>query len=123
MDRIHQKLSAITLILSTALITFNVKAFSVIPRLSPIKMTIQTTALRYTIIGPPDEDPGSVPQDPNSVDYMPTISENGAVADLSQYRDYDETMEEDVLGVDSFSHTAGQSIMPGFHLTALCGDD
>lgn len=84
-----------------------------------------TTALQYTVIGPPGED---MEQDPNSVGYQQhrqvTASSQGAVQDLSQYRDYDEVLEdEDQLNVDSFSHTSGAAIMPGFHLTALCGDD
>ena len=103
----------------------NAKAFQVVlpPR--------STSALRYTIIGAPDEE---VEQDPQSVGYNSHAQHhnreahsqaiNGGVGDLSSYRDYDEVLEdEDHLNVDSFSHTSGANIMPGFHLTALCGDD
>jgi hypothetical protein len=79
-------------------------------------------ALRYTIIGPPDEE-AEQQQDPNAVGYKQQKSVNGAPETLAGYRDYDELEEVDALNVDSFSHMSGASIMDGFHLTALCGDD
>lgn len=106
----------------------SVNAFA--PRPVPVKTT---TALSYTIIGPPDED---VEQDPHSVGYNSQSmqrqqqhqqqAQNGAVMDLSFYRDIDEFQaagEDDFLNVDAFSHAAGSSIMAGHQLTALCGDD
>jgi hypothetical protein len=93
------------------------------------EVTLSSTALRYTIIGPPDEEQE---QDPHAVGdsqhhFTPTTKQtahNGGVQDLSNYRDYDEILEtEDTLNIDSFSHASGASIMPGFHLSALCGDD
>lgn len=89
-----------------------------------------TVALKYTIIGAPEDD---IEQDPNSVGYQRNLhrrgsnqqrATNGAAGDLSSYRDYDAVLEdEDILNVDSFNHASGASIMPGFHLSALCGDD
>mmetsp|Transcript_7503 Transcript_7503/g.9779 ORF Transcript_7503/g.9779 Transcript_7503/m.9779 type:complete len:114 (+) Transcript_7503:137-478(+) len=110
-------------ILTLLFVVRSVTAFQVVPP----KTAISTSALGYTIIGAPEEE---MEQDPQSVGYtqqkssVPQNSHNGAVQDLSTYRDYDEVLEdEDILNVDSFSHTSGAAIMPGFHLTALCGDD
>jgi hypothetical protein len=80
-------------------------------------------ALKYTIIGPPEEEAEQQEQDPNAVGYKHQKTVNGAPETFAGYRDYDELEEEDVLNVDSFSHVSGASIMSGFHLTALCGDD
>ena len=97
-------------------------AFTLVP---PHKTS--SSELRYTVFGGIDEE--EVEQDPYAVGYQqqqqrqPQRSQMGAVADLSQYRDYDDVLQdEDNLNVDSFSHLSG-NIMPGFHLTALCGDD
>lgn len=108
---------------------WSAQAFTVVPH----ARTTTTSALHYTVFGGIDEEE-TPDQDPHSVGYgseqqrqqkqQPQQSQNGGVADLSSYRDYDEVLEdEDTLSVDSFSHTSGQAIMPGFHLTALCGDD
>ena len=86
------------------------------------------SALRYTVIGAPGEE---MEEDPQGVGYVqqraaaaPQQAHNGAVMDLSSYRDYDDVLEDDdELNVDSFSPASGASIMPGFHLSALCGDD
>jgi hypothetical protein len=106
----------------------SVASFQVIPHQKA--SVSSTTSLRYTIIGAPDEEPE---QDPHAVGYrqeqhsMTTKQNNvhnGGVQDLSNYRDFDEVLEtEDTLNIDSFSHASGKAIMPGFHLTALCGDD
>jgi hypothetical protein len=88
--------------------------------LTPKKTAVN--ALKYTIIGPPDEDVEEQ-QDPNAVGYVQQKSVNGAPESLAGYRDYDEKLEADELNVDSFSHMSGAAIMDGFHLTALCGDD
>ena len=101
----------------------SVIAFQVLPP----RAAVSSSALGYTVFGAPEEE---VEQDPHAVGYtqhsssVPQNAQNGAVQDLSSYRDYDEVFEyDDELNVDSFSHASGKAIMPGFHLTALCGDD
>jgi hypothetical protein len=80
------------------------------------------TALGYTVFGGIDEEPEPADQQESAEYNGPTA--NGEVASLASYRDYDDVLQdEDILGVDSFSHASGASIMDDFHLTALCGDD
>lgn len=106
------------------LVLKSVTAFQVIPQKAA---ATSSSALRYTVFGAPDDE---VEEDPQGVNYTqqrsaaPQQAQNGAVKDLSSYRDYDEVFEDvDEINVDSFSHVSGSSIMPGFHLSSLCGDD
>ena len=50
------------------------------------------------------------------------IGKDPSAQDLSSYRDYDELSDDDHINVDSYNDPTG-NIIPGFHLTALCGDD
>jgi hypothetical protein len=88
----------------------------------PTTTSLQS-ALRYTIIGNPDEE---VEEASPAAVAQPTASTDSRFgpSSLEGYSDYNERAEfETELGVDSFSNKAGGGIMPGFDLSSLCSDD
>jgi hypothetical protein len=93
----------------------SVTAFSIVQA-----RTRQTFALRYTVIAGLDEEDIKDAEDGG---IRSRIGKNVNPNDLSNYRDYDELSEESTYNVDSFQNLAGGGIIPGFNLSALCGDD
>mmetsp|Transcript_2985 Transcript_2985/g.4591 ORF Transcript_2985/g.4591 Transcript_2985/m.4591 type:complete len:122 (+) Transcript_2985:77-442(+) len=95
------------------------------------RQTTTPTFLRYTVFGgiddeEPEKDPWAVGSNSSSLKQQKTETQTKVVGhgpgDLSGYND--EFVEEEVadLNVDAYDSEAGQ-IMPGFHLSSLCGDD
>jgi hypothetical protein len=103
-------------VLALFLAVESVTAFSIVPA-----RTRQTTfALRYTVIEGLDEEDDKDAEDGG---IRSRIGKDANPNDLSNYRDYDEMSDENILNVDSFQNRAGGGIIPGFNLSALCGDD
>jgi len=90
------------------------------------------TFLRYTVIGgidddeEPEKDPWAVGSSKSTSQQRSASPKADTVShgpgDLSGYSDEYVEKEVDNLNVDAYDSTAGQ-VMPGFHLSALCGDD
>jgi len=86
--------------------------------------TASPTFLWYTVIAGIDEEEEGSDVNGGSNGMRKKIGkDNLAPETLAGYRDYNELNDDNEINVDSYSNMAGSSFMPGFQLTALCGDD
>ena len=109
------KLSTVSLFL----VVQSSAAFSV----PPAKVVRNPTTLKYTVFAGIEEDEDSESQREAFVPRGNRSKDRFGPSDVGQYQDYNELDGENSLNVDSYSNMAGSSIMPGFQLTALMGDD
>ena len=103
-------------------------AFSIVNQPMSMSMSMPSTAarsrtvLQYTVIPGIEEEEADGDSEQNEMRKKIGVDKYAAES-MVGYNDYNELDDTDEIGVDSFKNKAGGNIMPGFHLTALCGDD